>query len=219
MASQIAHIVYADKFFKKLELGEVSEEISRGLLYPAGNISKDEFIIGSTFPDIRRIDTDIKRKYTHMYFPKIDLDFLGLSSFEAGWKFHLYCDMRREEILNKYDFYSLDHAADHYHHPAKILEDELVYDDYNNWEKIASYFNHPTLTIPDINISRETFALWYAVLAKYIEKKPDERSTRIFLSKQVGLPGTVDELMGSIARIRKNKKATEILMKVKEEMI
>ena len=88
MASQIAHIVYAKKYFEK---------------YPS-TINKDEFILGCVFPDMRRIDGNIKRKDTHRHYDPLDLDFSGMTAFEAGWKFHLYCDMKREEILNKYDF-------------------------------------------------------------------------------------------------------------------
>jgi len=44
------------------------------------------------------ITENIKRSDTHSVFSPIDLNFSGLSSFQAGWKFHLYCDIKREEI-------------------------------------------------------------------------------------------------------------------------
>ena len=95
MAAPISHIVYAKRYFEK----------------NPSTINKDEFILGCLFPDIRRVSENIKRKDTHI--PEeilenvtsikkrnsIDLDFTGLTSFQAGWKFHLYCDMKREEIL------------------------------------------------------------------------------------------------------------------------
>ncbi len=118
MACPVAHIIYVDKYFAKYSLA----------------INKDEFILGCTFPDIRRIDEKIKRKETHLRFDPIDLDFSGFTPFQAGWKFHLYCDMKREEILNKYHFYSLDNTTDFWNLPAKFFEDEVVYDECKNWK-------------------------------------------------------------------------------------
>lgn len=211
MASQIAHIVYAKAFFERLEKGEIVSNL--------GKIDKDEFFLGAVFPDVRRMDDSIKRKVTHFRFEKLDLDFSGLTSFEAGWKFHLFCDMRREEILNKHDFYTLPHATDFYHHPAKILEDEVVYDKYNNWEKLCYYFNNPPFFESGTGISQETYNLWYAIVAKYMEKKPDEKAMRIFLSKQLKLPASINQIMESVSQLRENQKAVEILEGVSEEIL
>ena len=220
MASQIAHIVYAKKYFDSIELANFSDlSPEEKLLMPSGKINKDEFLLGCVFPDIRRIDKSIKRKDTHLRFLNLDLNFAGLSSFEAGWKFHLYCDMRREEILNKYNFYSLKKDTKFYLQAAKYLEDELVYNEYNNWEKIKSYFNRPPFAENNIGVSVETFRLWYAILAKYIEKKPGDKSIRIFASKVIETFEDIDGIMKSIAELRKNEKVLEILNKVKEEII
>lgn len=203
MASQISHIVYAQKYFEK---------------YPS-TINKDEFISGCVFPDMRRIDGNIKRKDTHRHYDPLDLDFKGLSAFEAGWKFHLYCDMKREEILNKYAFYSLPETESFWHISAKILEDELVYDKNNNWEKLVHYFNNVPFIKTGMNVSQETFSLWYAILAKYIERKPDSKAMRIFLSKQPALAEKADDIVQSIDALRKNNKVTDILAKVAEEIV
>jgi hypothetical protein len=203
MASQIAHIIYAKKYFDKYH----------------STINKDEFILGCVFPDIRRIDGMIMRKDTHRHYDPLDLDFKGLSAFEAGWKFHLYCDMKREEILNNYGFYSLPLAEEFWRLPGKILEDEIVYDIYKNWEKLVHYFNNVPAITNGINVSQETLSLWYAILAKYIEKKPDSKAMRIFLSKQPSLAKKVDGIVVAIDLLRKNNKAIEILGKVTEEIV
>lgn len=204
MASVVSHIIYAQKYLEK---------------YPSREINPDEFMLGCVFPDIRRIDSSIKRKDTHICFDPIDLDFAGLTSFQAGWKFHLYCDMKREEILNKYAFYSLPNAADFWHQPAKGLEDEIIYDDYNNWEKLVLYFNNPPQIDTRISVSQGTFELWFAVVAKYIEKKPNTSSMRIFLSKQVGFGENLDKIAASVDKLRKSGKVIETLKKVKEEIV
>jgi hypothetical protein len=215
MAGPISHIVYAKKYFEK----------------NPSNINKDEFILGCSFPDIRRISDGIKRQDTH--FPSEDLvdlkingkanslnlDFTGLTPFHAGWKFHLYCDMKREEILKEADFYSLDNTADFWSVPSKFLEDELLYHEYNNWEKIYLYFNHAPWIKPLPNVSRETFELWYAILAKYLEEKPKEKSIHAYLTKQLFLKDKADKIIESLAKIRKNIKAAEILKTVPEKII
>ena len=63
MASQIAHIIYAKKYFDSLELANFADlSAEEKLLMPSGKINKDEFILGCVFPDIRRIDKNIKRR-------------------------------------------------------------------------------------------------------------------------------------------------------------
>jgi len=221
MASQVSHIVYAKKYFERLESGELFSSLEKKGIRaaPLGKINKDEFILGVTFPDIRLIDETIKRKDTHLKFEPLNLDFSNLSSFEAGWKFHLYCDMKREEILNKYNFYDLPHAADLVNRPAKFLEDELVYNCYNNWEKVCNFFNNPLYIDAEIGVSPELFRLWYAILAKYMEKKPDTKSMRVLIIKWPSMSDKIDDIMASIEKLRENKKAVEILKKVKDEIV
>lgn len=220
MASQISHIVYARKYFDWLDaegLNDIFDE--KVLLAPVEKINRDEFVLGCVFPDIRRIDKNIKRKDTHLKFEPLNLDFSGLTSFEAGWKFHLYCDMRREEILNKYNFYSFKNDTNFYIQAAKLLEDKLVYDSYDNWEKIRNYFNNPPFIETDINVDNETFKLWYAMIARYIENKPENKAIRIFTIKILKNPENVNEIIKSIDELGKNEKIVEILKKVKDEII
>ena len=205
MASQVAHIVYAQRYFEKVPVNGIK--------------NRDEFMLGCVFPDIRRIDENIRRKDTHLRFSPVDLDFSGLTDFEAGWKFHLFCDMRREEILNDYDFYSLPNTTELYNQPAKMLEDEVVYASYNNWEKIVNYFNNPSKVDIGNSVSRETFELWYAILAKYLEKKPNDQSIKIFLSKQPSLINKVNEIVSIVDKLRKGDKVIEILKRVKDEIV
>lgn len=205
MASQVAHIIYAKKYLENHQMNE---------------IDRDFFFLGCVFPDIRRVDSTIKRSETHLRFSPIDLNFEGLNAFEAGWKFHLYCDMKRDEILRDYNFYALKgNKSRKWLHPAKLVEDEILYDEYNNWEKIVAFFNNPPQIKLNIQVSKESFNLWYAMTAKYLEKKPDKKSMHIFLLKQRGLPDRVDEIIKNVSIVKKNKKAVEILTKVKEEII
>ncbi|HUD08610.1 MAG TPA: hypothetical protein VMQ48_00795 [Candidatus Saccharimonadales bacterium] len=201
MASQIAHVIYAQKYLEK-------------------NPRKggEFFILGTLFPDMRRVAKGMARKDTHMRFEKIDLDFEGMDLFDAGWKFHLWCDMRREEILNKYNFYTL-RGAKAIDPTAKLVEDELVYDKYKNWEKLIFILNNPPIVKTSLDVSQETIEHWYAILAKYFQKKPDDKTMKIFLSKQSSLKGEIAEIIDGVRKLRENQKATDILKKVCEEII
>lgn len=214
MASQIAHIIYDNQFFRKLDESGIA-----GLILPAEKLNREEFILGSIFPDIRRVDRNIKRKDTHMHFTTIDLDFSKLNSFEAGWKFHLYCDMKREEILNRYNFYDLPKTNELYCLPGKMLEDEMVYDTYDNWEKLYNFFNNPPYIKTELGITEDTYDLWYAIIAKYIENAPNDKAIRVFLNKSNNMVDRLDKIISLLVELRKNKKVTEILLKIKDEII
>ena len=201
MASQIAHVVYAKKYLDH---------------HPA--MDADLFLLGTLLPDIRRVTDEVKRKDTHILHDELDLEFRGITPFEAGWKFHLWCDMRREEILNKYDFYKLPHTIDH-DVPPKLLEDELVYEKYNNWEKLRLILDNPPEIKTGLDVSQETIERWYAVLAKYFEKKPDDKTIKAFLWKQRKLQRQAEELIDLVGKLRNNSKVVEILRKVCEEII
>ncbi len=222
MASQVSHIIYAKKYFDSLENGKISSDFSdEEKINNSQKINKDEFILGSVFPDIRMIEPSIKRTDLHSKFEPLNLDFSGLTSFEAGWKFHLYCDMRREEILNNKKFYNLKNTAELFGRPAKFAEDELVYDEYNNWEKLAHYFRNPPVIVLDggINIDRQTIVLWYAILAKYIEEKVTIKTMRIFLSKHIKLAPKTNEIIDLVLKLRENAAAVKILLTVKDEIV
>jgi hypothetical protein len=211
MASQVAHIIYAQTFLEK----EGGENFTGGF----EDINREEFLLGCVFPDIRRIDDDIRRRDTHIKFARLDLNFSGLTSFEAGWKFHLFCDMRREEILNKHGFYSINGSDEFNGLSAKLLEDELLYGEYDNWEKLAHYFNNPPLIETGFGVKEESFNFWYAIIAKYFQEKVSDKTIRSFLVKQNGLAKRLDEIMRGIGSLRKNTKAVKILENVRNEIV
>lgn len=202
MASQISHIIYAQKYFEKNNLSQED---------------KDLFILGCIFPDIRRIDPNIKRKMTHPIFYNLNLDFENLSPFEAGWKFHLYCDLRREEILNNYKFYSNKYSEAFDNQSAKMLEDEIVYNSFDGWQKLYEHFKDVPMISTGIDISKETFEKWYSIIADYIKKKPTNETMKTFLSEQP--PLVSEEIVSMVDKLRKNDKVIEILKKVKEEIM
>ncbi|MFA5926204.1 MAG: hypothetical protein WC831_04710 [Parcubacteria group bacterium] len=203
MAYQISHVVYAKKYLEKNPRSDA-----------------DAFMLGTLFPDVRKVAPEIRRRDTHFILQELNPDFSKLSPFRAGWKFHLWCDMRREEILNGYEFYSLGEITDYEDGlTAKLLEDELVYERYNNWEKLCYLLNNPPAIESSLPVSQETIERWYAVIAKYFEKKPDDRTIKIFLMKQPSFADDAEGIIDSLRKLRNNLKVAEILTKISEEII
>jgi hypothetical protein len=220
MAFPVSHVVYAKKYLDQ---------------HPAMNA--DLFLLGTLFPDIRRITDEVSRYDTHQHFKKLDLNFKNLDAFSAGWKFHLWCDMRREEVLNKYGFYKLPHTSDH-DAPPKLAEDENIYEKYRNWEKLRAILNNPPVIDLELAvsstsakasadkarnplemISQETIGRWYAIIAKYLEKKPDGKTMKAFVFKQRSLRKHAEVIVDVVAKLRNNSKVVEILRKIAEEII
>lgn len=216
MASQVAHIVYAGKYLDRVK----SEDISVNMAGKNSFVEYEKlFLLGACFPDIRRIDYRIKRSDTHIILNDLNADLHYLEPFQAGWKLHLYCDMRREEILNSYDFYKLPKTLEMSDLPNKLLEDEIVYDSYDNWKWVMKIFNKlPKVDVPNF-VPRGTFEIWYAILAKYFEKKPDSHTMRVFLGKQPKLADKADDIVAIVDKLRKNDRVVELLGKVEEEII
>jgi hypothetical protein len=205
MASQVAHIVYAKKYLDQHPMTEA-----------------DSFILGILFPDIRRVSKEISRSNTHHNFEKLDLDFSELAPFGAGWKFHIWCDMRRNEILNKYSFHSLKYVDDFGGFPARLLEDELLYEKYRNWEKLVRLLNNPPdlkIKLDDQIVSYETLEHWYAIVAKYFEKKPSDKTIKIFISKQLSLKKEASGIIDVLGKLRNNQKVVGILSKISDEIL
>ncbi len=205
MASQISHIVYADKYLNKKN---------------SSKINRNNFILGTVFPDIRRMAKGMSRRDTHSSFNVINLNFNDLTSFKAGWKFHLYCDIKREEILRKYNFYSLEGTTDFACAPSKLLEDKIIYEQYgNDWGELVYFFRNPSEIKLEIKISYDMYKLWYAVLADYINRKPDENSMQAFLLNLPSIADKADDIIKVTGDLEKNQKAVNILKEVAQKII
>ena len=127
--------------------------------------------------------------------------------------------MRREEILNQQNFYKLKRTSDLFGRPVKLLEDVLLYDNYNNWEKMTSYFRNPPRVNLKIEVDRQTFVLWYAILAKYIEEKVTLKTISILLSKLPKLATESREIIDTVKELEQDALVIKKLLVVQEEIV
>ena len=81
MAAPITHIALTEKIFNNI----------------FHNYDKKEFIIGTSFPDIRYLGT-IDREKTHLSVNNLE-NINDKSSFISGMKFHALVDKVREDFL------------------------------------------------------------------------------------------------------------------------
>ena len=100
-----------------------------------------EFILGTSFPDIRYLGV-IDRRKTHNPCPSWDHVVKEKSSFKAGMEFHALVDVMHDNYMASNKVYSLlpSECQDSPHY-LKFFEDMLVYTKVSRWNEIAGYFD------------------------------------------------------------------------------
>lgn len=198
MAAPVSHIVYSDHFLNQ----------SSRFLSGDGRYS---FIAGSLFPDIIRLLPNIKRGVTHDHYP-IDLNFIGLDSFHAGWKFHLYCDKVREQFLKARYFYDIPHTKDCGYAANKFLEDMLIWNRSTYDITLLEYLRGIDRSFDFVD--GKIVNKWYCLLAEYIETQPTYKSIETLLGELMTPSNDIDVALGAIKILEKNQGALQSLSNV-----
>src|SRR3989344_103009 len=193
MAAPITHIVLAEKVFSN----------------HFQNLSKDKFLIGTSFPDIRYLRV-IKREQTH---PKdiILSDIKSADSFNGGLLFHVLVDRVRENYMQKNDIYSLMPASKLITQTLKLLEDELFYDRLNNWSLIGSYFDKVLSEELEYPIKEEDVLKWHKLLQHYYSERPNRETRKVLFENIYFDEENIKEVESNLAIIRNNPKVLEII--------
>lgn len=155
MAAPITHIVLAEKIFEK---------------YFAGK-NKAEFMIGTSFPDIRRMG-NFDREKTHL--EKICfVDLQDEDSFMAGFKLHSLVDKTLDVYREETGLFSLFSSMEYKDPSMKIFGDIVLYDKVQNWEEIIKYFEKIFEGELEFGVGKEVVERWHAKLMKYFAQKPE----------------------------------------------
>jgi len=198
----MSHIVYADKYCKKYATPQ----------------PKEDFYLGVNFPDIRRV-ANISRADTHLCFNPLDLDFSGMDAFQSGWKFHVWADLRRNELLRDAEFFEIDIVRKAHYLSYFFLEDELNWRRYHNWETISNlYRDAPYKQIVE-GVNKSEWRYWYEILSEYFMQEPDENAVGRVLGKMTGLGHLRVRVIDEIKKLRKNKNVVQILETIQAQMI
>lgn len=193
MAAPITHIVLAEKVFNN----------------HFSNLSKDKFLVGTSFPDVRYLRV-IKREQTH---PK---DFTlseikSADSFKAGLLFHCLVDTARENYMLKNDIYSLMPASKLITQTLKLLEDELFYDRLDNWNLISFYFDKVLSEELEYPVKGVDVLKWHKLLQNYFAQKPNRETRKVLFENIYFDEENIQEVEDNLAIIKNNEKVLEII--------
>lgn len=161
------------------------------------NFNIKEFLIGTSFPDIRHI-AHLKREQTHIE-PISWHDVINAkSSFHAGMLFHNLVDITRIQHFETlfYNRLETDQFTKNYillfPLAMKSIEDVILYDKANNWQEIITYFDsilpEEIALCTDQNILKK----WHQTLQNYFRQLPSWQTIEKLLATIRG--GDINEI-------------------------
>ncbi len=193
MAAPVTHIVIADKILKKEFSG----------------FSRKEFLVGTSFPDIRHIKV-IERTKTHFLNPTTE-EIKKQNSAMAGMMFHSFVDEAGEKFMMEAGLYELIPRNTITIQARKLLEDEIFYDRINDWSEISSYFDFILPEESAYGISEENIMRWHNILKYYLVNGPSVDGRKL-LFKEIDLDDENSlKVEMYIAEMRENGKIVSII--------
>lgn len=194
MAAPITHIVLANKVWNK----------------SLSSFSKKDFLIGTSFPDIRYLKV-IDRNNTH--FKDLFLeDIKNDNSFMAGVKFHSIVDEVREAYMVSQNIYSYFPKSKYITQSLKLLEDELLYENFDEWNNLIKDFNDIPYGQIKIDLDKLYIEKWYSLLQEYFSTKPTPQVREKFI-KEIGFTSEdAQEMNIIIHEAISNQKIRDIIL-------
>ncbi len=154
MAGPVAHIFCA---LMVLQSGALKVE------------SEKEFIIGTSFPDIRYL-AKLTRKDTHKKATWTDVK-NAKTDFEKGMYFHCLLDDARIQKVEIACKKQMPYVPVMGCYLLKCFEDIILYDRVQNWPKILSYFDEVLQEQIDFGVPKETVQTWHTFIKRYCSKR------------------------------------------------
>src|SRR5579863_8628809 len=151
MAAPIAHIFLAVQMLASLFHGLFNER---------------EFIIGTSFPDIRYLRV-VSREETHFSHVTLDDILEETDSFRAGMLFHSFVDEQREAYIVAHGFYGKIPSFKFTTQSLKFAEDEILRTIFNS-AHYRSYFNEIIAQERMYNIDEKHIKMWHTYLQEYV---------------------------------------------------
>ncbi len=193
MAAPITHIVLSDKIFNK----------------HFSDFSKQEFFIGTSFPDIRYLGV-IERHKTH--FSNVSFqEIKQKNSFWAGLLFHSWVDEKEAEYMRLNNIYSLMPHLKHAGHSLKFFEDELLYDKLKDWNGMISFMEEILPEEENFGIEKKFVKKWHLMRQKYFSRKPNIETRKELLRNTIIPEQEIEEIEFNISVIRQEKKVCKII--------
>lgn len=132
--------------------------------------SKNDFLLGTSFPDIRYI-SEISRSKTHILNEISFAHVLkGKTDFEKGRRLHVFLDYKREEYMKKNDVYRFVPKGPLKTQMLKLVEDKVLFSDLTNFnpkEILGSVSDEEK----SYGVSEKDINRWHDLLMTYL--RPD----------------------------------------------
>ncbi len=200
MATQVTHAALVDRVFDQY-------------FY---KYNKQEFVIGSLFPDIRYM-AGVNRQITHFE----DIGFQEIldekSSFLAGILYHSFVDKTRQQWLTGNGLYELIPYDYHWTQAVKFYEDSLYFGDIKNWEVIAAYLDKILPEELNFKIDRSVILEWHKMLVDYFNLDP-HKNEKIVRYKAIGMPEDIaTDISFHVEVLEKNEAVVKICKQIHDE--
>lgn len=200
MAAQVTHVALANRIFSKY----------------FSNLSKQDFIIGTTFADIRYLG-HVKRNQTHRINVSFDDVLKEKSSFQAGLLFHSFIDELREKFMVEsgvYDFIPKTHPATQ---AIKFLEEKFFYKDVKNWLEITNFYNVVLEEELDFGMPKEVIMFWHNLLVDFFHSSASIDDC-VILMKKIGIgPDNQREVVSLYAVMEQNTDLVNMINKFHDQ--
>ncbi len=193
MAGEISHVVYGARTLERL----------------GDKVKGSSFWAGTLFPDVRHLGI-VSRRRTHP--SDVSLDTLsGDNDFETGIRTHAWVDATRNKFLEEANIKESLQWHPFVPHALKLLEDELLYERFDDWNLIERVLNKVhDQELKYVN-SLQHITKWHALLSAYFKQKPDDDS-RFKLSIAIGLSEhSAEELNSVVTMLKSDNKATDLI--------
>lgn len=182
---------------------------ARLLTYLGDKISDARYWAGTLFPDIRHLGL-VSRHRTHAQAVGLQ-NIIGKNDFETGMRAHAWVDATRETYWREQNMKETLPWHPFVPHALKLLEDELVYDSFQDWDNVRQTLDQiyeEELYYVD---SKEHVRRWHDILQRYLAKRPDVDS-RKRISTDIGLSeNSAEEISLVVEKLRGDARTKQLI--------
>jgi hypothetical protein len=175
MAAPATHIIFADAF-----------------LQTTTQFSRADFIIGTSFPDIRHLGS-ISREASHLQPIDLTRIYAEQDPFMAGMRFHNYVDLMRSAYWQETGMLDQLPQAPYLQQALKLREDIALYDHVTDWPQVVRYFDSIPTTEQDFTVPEGDIQHWHNIVAQYIAERPTLESA-VHFKTQFKTPPTQQQI-------------------------
>lgn len=200
MASIITHIVQGKKIFDRLPR----------------RMNWDEFVIGTTFPDIRYL-SNIDRDITHIYDTSEDkVPFTN--SFEAGRYVHCLIDERRVVLLKQLGMFDMIENNYVNETALKLFEDVVLFESFGDWNEVIKTFSKTLPEELEYVKNIKEIEKWHKSIQEYIKNGPKHTSW-VKQFKTIGFTKEkVQPILQKVEVYSENPRLREILLNLNKKI-